>query len=440
MEHFKNHFNPADHSKTHVPNEFTQNLPGFIIQMQNISNHYRINHDAPSVEEIQTYLHRLKSGKASNDVDPELLKICDHPVLLEVIHRMTSNLWSNLDIADSWGNSRLKTLWKGKESKSDPVKYRGINIGSTVCKLIINIILERIRLLYEAQLSDEQNGFRKNRGTTDGIYSMKRVQQISNHKKQFVYLPFVDLTAAFDHISRNWLFESARLRFTERENLKLFDILETLYHKTTLTYHEAQSTFLVSSGVRQEGSESPCLFNLYIDFVMHVFINKCMKDNSICFFEHQYRINIRSISREERLNMRNDNIKPWEISSLPWCGYADDLILLTLDINSLQIATNILHEVFSSYGLCINDAKTVTMILDHGYLQEEYPTSIINLRNIPLQNSSEFKCLGSYLSHSERSTGDIEINHRIQMAYNKFASMSNLLQNRHIFLKTRVKF
>ena len=124
--------------------------------MQNISNHYPINHDAPSIEEIQTHLHRLKSGKASNDVDPELLKICDHPVLLEVIHRMTSNLWSNLDIPDSWGNSRLKTLWKGKGSKSDPAKYRGISIGSTVCKLIISMILERIRPWYEAQLSDEQ--------------------------------------------------------------------------------------------------------------------------------------------------------------------------------------------------------------------------------------------------------------------------------------------
>ena len=106
---------------------------------------------------------------------------------------MTSNLWSNLDIPDSWGNSRLKTLWKGKGSKSDPAKYRGISIGSTVCKLIISIILERIRPWYEAQLSDEQNGFRKNRGTTDSIYSMKRVQQI--------YLLVVDLTAAFDHIS-----------------------------------------------------------------------------------------------------------------------------------------------------------------------------------------------------------------------------------------------
>ena len=38
-------------------------------------------------------------------------------------------------------NSRLKTLWKGTESKADLSKYRGLDIGSTVCKLIINIIL-----------------------------------------------------------------------------------------------------------------------------------------------------------------------------------------------------------------------------------------------------------------------------------------------------------
>ena len=34
----------------------------------------------------------------------------------------------------------------------------------------MNIVLERIRPWYELQLCDEQNGFRKNRGTTEGIY------------------------------------------------------------------------------------------------------------------------------------------------------------------------------------------------------------------------------------------------------------------------------
>ena len=45
------------------------------------------------------------------------------------------------------------------------------------------------------------------------------------------------------------------------------------------------------------------------------------------------------------------------------------------------------------------------------------------------QNSTEFKYLGSYISQNEPNTGDIEINHRIQMAYAKFATMTNLPQS-----------
>ena len=95
---------------------------------------------------------------------------------------------------------------------------------------------------------------------------------------------FVDLTAAFDGIPRKWLFDSIRLCFPKGESVKLFNILGKLYQKTPLTYQEAQVTFLVTSGVCQGGPESLCLFNLYIDFVMHVFMNNCVKDNSIQFF------------------------------------------------------------------------------------------------------------------------------------------------------------
>ena len=146
----------------------------------------------------------------------------------QVIHRMTLNLWNNLDIANAWGNSKLKSLWKNKGSKSDPTKYREISIGSTVCKLIINIILERLRPLYETQLSDEQNGFRQNRGTTDGIFTLKRVQQITQKKLQPLYLLFVNLTAALDHISRDWLFKSIEMRFTADQTPRLVTILSTL--------------------------------------------------------------------------------------------------------------------------------------------------------------------------------------------------------------------
>ena len=439
LNHFQKHFN-LGHINSVIPEELSSNLPSFINDLRNISKEFPINHDIPSIDEIQKHLHKLKTGKASNDVDPEILKKCEHPVVLQVIHKLAENFWSNNELPMAWGNSRLKTLWKGKGSKSDPTKYRGISIGSTVCKLMISIILERIRPWYEAQISDEQNGFRSSRGTTDGIFTIKRIHQISNRKTQPLYLLFVDLTAAFDHIPRDWLFRSIKIRFPDDANLKLFDLLEKLYSHTSLTFHEAMTSFPVSSGVRQGGPESPLLFNLYIDYVMRVYMKKCKQNDNINFFQHKYRINARSVTRAERLRMRNNNEKLSGQSSTPWCGYADDLILFMIDLLSLQEASTLLDQVFNDYGLRINETKTETMILNHCYFDTEYPKSIIEIRGVPLKNATEFRYLGSYINPNEPNTGDIEVNYRIQMALGKFASMSNLLLNHEIHLSSRVKF
>ena len=62
------------------------------------------------------------------------------------------------------------------------------------------IILNRIKLWYNIQLLDQQQGFRQGRGTTDGIYIIKRAQQITEKMKIPAFVLFVDLTAAFDHV------------------------------------------------------------------------------------------------------------------------------------------------------------------------------------------------------------------------------------------------
>ena len=139
--------------------------------------------------------------------------------------------------------------------------------------------------------------------------------------------------------------------------------------------------------------------------------------------------------------MRNSNEKLSGESSLPWCGYADDLVLFLIDRSSLQQASTLLDQVFTDFGLQINETKTETMILNHCYLDTDYPDSIIYIRNVPLKNTVQFMYLGSCISSNEPNTGDIEINFRIQeMAFGKFASMSNLFHNIGIHLSTRVKF
>ena len=97
FDYFKKHFNPISLVNLVAPEELSGNLE-FVRGLQNISNNFPINHEAPTIDEIQKHLRQLKSGKASNDVDPELLKKCENPLMLQVIDRMANSLWSNLDI------------------------------------------------------------------------------------------------------------------------------------------------------------------------------------------------------------------------------------------------------------------------------------------------------------------------------------------------------
>ena len=105
VEHFKSHFNPPDPSKITTPVELHRNnQPTFIQKLQDISRSIPINNAPPSLEEIQRHIKLLKNNKASNDIAPDLLKRCNHPIMVQVIHRMTSNLWIELDLPEAWGN------------------------------------------------------------------------------------------------------------------------------------------------------------------------------------------------------------------------------------------------------------------------------------------------------------------------------------------------
>ena len=71
---------------------------------------------------------------------------------------------------------------------------------------MVIIIISRIHDWYEKQLLDQQQGFRRGRGTTDGLFLAKSLQQIAKKTGKEINILFVDLTAAFDHVNRRWLF------------------------------------------------------------------------------------------------------------------------------------------------------------------------------------------------------------------------------------------
>ena len=137
---------------------------------------------------------------------------------------------------------------------------------------------------------------------------------VFRHQKYFTWKNnFLIFLKSAHPIPRKWLFVSIRLGFLEYESIKLFDISGKLYLKTSLTHQESQVTFLVTSGVVQEGPECTCLFNLYTDFVLHVFMNNCTRWLILLIFKT-------SISNQCEINIQRA-IENWEyVTKILSCG------------------------------------------------------------------------------------------------------------------------
>ena len=153
---------------------------------------------------------------------------------------------------------------------------------------------------------------------------------------------FVDLTAAFDHVERGWLFKTIRGRFKAEHDMTIIKLIECLYESTTASLAETpDDKFPLNCGVRQGGVESPMLYNLFMDFVMRVFMDRC-KELNIKFLKLKYEIPESASTTGRRAS---------GTMTLDWIGYADDLILIFEDELSLSRGISLLNETFNNFTL-----------------------------------------------------------------------------------------
>ena len=125
-----------------------------------------------------------------------------------------------------------------------------------------------------------------------------------------------------------------------------------------------------------------------------------------------------------------------------WSGYADDLALIFSNKDNLQNGLNTLDETFGRFHLTINETKTKTMILNYQHITRRYRIILqqfVSCPNICIENVTKFRYLGDMIVFNEPSTGDTEVELRIEMAENKFYELSKSFMNFNIRLLTRIK-
>ena len=64
-------------------------------------------------------------------------------------------------------------IWKGKGDIHDLGRYRGITLLSQALKLMERILDARVMHIVESKIRENQLGFRKGRGTDDGLFTIR---------------------------------------------------------------------------------------------------------------------------------------------------------------------------------------------------------------------------------------------------------------------------
>ena len=118
------------------------------------------------------------------------------------------------------------------------------------------------------ELPDVQAGFRKGRETRDKIANICWITKKAREFQKSIYFCFIDYAKAFDCVDHNKLWKILK----EMGILNhLTCLLRNLYagqEATVRTGHGKTDLFQTGKGVRQGCILSPCLLNLYTEYIM----------------------------------------------------------------------------------------------------------------------------------------------------------------------------
>ena len=118
------------------------------------------------------------------------------------------------------------------------------------------------------ELSDVQAGFRKGRGTRDQIANICWIIRKAREFQKNMYFCFIDYAKAFDCVDHNKLWKILKEMVIPDHLTCLLRNLYAGQEATVRTGHETKYWFQIGKGVCQGCILSPCLFNLYAEYMM----------------------------------------------------------------------------------------------------------------------------------------------------------------------------
>ena len=201
-----------------------------------------------------------------------LLAICDIVLLSNWLH-------------DIYFKSKTSNLY-------DPMSYLGITLASSSYKLFCSVLNNRLQQWADdnSVLTEEQNGFRKNRSCIDHLISLVNIVETRIRKKQNVFTAFIDFKKkAYDSIDRDLLWSKLSHIGLVKDS-RFMRAVQGIYTNVECCVKingKLTDWFKVSTGLRQGCLLSPLLFNLYINDLATILKETCtgisIAGENVCF-------------------------------------------------------------------------------------------------------------------------------------------------------------
>ena len=164
----------------------------------------------PTVTETRKAIQHLSSGKApgTDAIPAEVYKSGGLP-MAEKLTELFQCMWRKEAIPQDFNDSSIIHLYKRKGNPQVCDNHKGISLLSIAGKILAKILLNRLNAhLDQAGLIPESEcGFRKDRGTIDMIFTARQLQEKCQEQNVDLCMTFVDLTKAFDTVSRDGLWK-----------------------------------------------------------------------------------------------------------------------------------------------------------------------------------------------------------------------------------------
>jgi len=146
--------------------------------------------------------------------------------------------------------------------------YHTNGLISHTSRVMLKLLQARLQQYVNRELPDVWAGFRKGRGTRDQIANIQWIIKKAREFQKNIYFCFIDYAKAINCVDHNKLWKILKEMGIPDHLTCLLRNLYAGQEAIVRTGHGTTDWFQIEKGIRPSCILSPCLFNVYAEYIM----------------------------------------------------------------------------------------------------------------------------------------------------------------------------